>query len=46
MEYTIDGVKDELKTAKTQLDSEHKWKERAENLHKTMLSEKAELSEK
>lgn len=46
MEYTIDEVKDELRSTKNQLDCEHKWKDTAENIHRKILEEKTELTTK
>ena len=46
MEYTIDEVKDELRTTKNQLDFEWKWKDKAENFHKKIVEEKSELTTK
>ena len=46
LEYTIDEVKDKLRTTKNQLDFEHKWKDTAENMHRKILEEKSELTTK
>ena len=44
LEFTIDEVKDELRSTKNQLDFEHKWKDTAEMIHKKLLEEKSELT--
>lgn len=46
LEYTIDEVKDELRSTKNQLDFEHKWKDTAEAIHRKILEEKSELTAK
>ena len=38
------GVRNELRSAKQQLDCEFKWKDIAENMHRKILEEKSELT--